>query len=387
MSQGFTKGTPIDTDGALSLNSDIVVPSQAAVVTYVASQIGTNDLAVLAVTETAARLDDWAPTGWPGTTSRIKVIQLTANYVDKVQIISGLVNGTAGRIVTLSNVSTDNLIILELNSTSSSAANRFKFLGRGAYFLFPGDDITLLHNGTQWSQLSGSTTNGHMAFDDMLGAVNAPAPTVNFGEAAYGSASGTGAILRNEDQILNGIGTINLTTGTTASGNSTLKAMSRSGFYLTAGIASKYCIVSRFRLNQLPTAAQDFTFAVGISTQSNVGGITVSGSNSWYASFANGFWRNYTSNTANTLISDTTTTLPVTTNAIVLGTYHPNNMGDTVFFYSADGGMTYAVSSRFVRVSNNYGGAPVIGVNKLVGTTSIAATIDYVGISCKGGII
>ena len=39
MSQGFTKGTPIDTDPTLSLNSDIVVPSQAAVVAYVASQV------------------------------------------------------------------------------------------------------------------------------------------------------------------------------------------------------------------------------------------------------------------------------------------------------------------------------------------------------------
>jgi hypothetical protein len=35
MSQGFTKGTPIDTDPTLSLNSDIVVPSQKAVKTYV----------------------------------------------------------------------------------------------------------------------------------------------------------------------------------------------------------------------------------------------------------------------------------------------------------------------------------------------------------------
>ena len=40
MSQGFTKGTPIDTDPTLSLNSDIVVPSQKAVRSYVASQIG-----------------------------------------------------------------------------------------------------------------------------------------------------------------------------------------------------------------------------------------------------------------------------------------------------------------------------------------------------------
>jgi hypothetical protein len=41
MSQGFTKGTPIDTDPTLSLNSDIVVPSQSAVVAYVASQVST----------------------------------------------------------------------------------------------------------------------------------------------------------------------------------------------------------------------------------------------------------------------------------------------------------------------------------------------------------
>jgi hypothetical protein len=51
MSQGFTKGTPIDTDPTLSLNSDIVVPSQSAVVTYVASQISTS--AVGSVTASA----------------------------------------------------------------------------------------------------------------------------------------------------------------------------------------------------------------------------------------------------------------------------------------------------------------------------------------------
>ena len=37
MSQGYTKGTPIDTDVTMSLNSDIVVPSQKAVKTYVST--------------------------------------------------------------------------------------------------------------------------------------------------------------------------------------------------------------------------------------------------------------------------------------------------------------------------------------------------------------
>jgi hypothetical protein len=39
MSQGFTKGVPIDTDVTLSANSNLLVPSQLAVRTYVTNQI------------------------------------------------------------------------------------------------------------------------------------------------------------------------------------------------------------------------------------------------------------------------------------------------------------------------------------------------------------
>jgi len=38
MTQSFTRGVPIDTDGTMSLNSNQVVPSQAAVVTYVGTK-------------------------------------------------------------------------------------------------------------------------------------------------------------------------------------------------------------------------------------------------------------------------------------------------------------------------------------------------------------
>ena len=38
MTHSFTKGVPIDTDGTMSLNSNQVVPSQAAVVTYVTTK-------------------------------------------------------------------------------------------------------------------------------------------------------------------------------------------------------------------------------------------------------------------------------------------------------------------------------------------------------------
>jgi hypothetical protein len=341
------------------------------------------DWSVLSLTETSARYDNYSPAGW----NDEKVIKINANYTDKVQVYSGISGGYAGRMVTIQNSSVDNLMLLEQNSTNSSAANRMRFQGRSAYFLFPSEQITLLHNGTDWGVLSGNSNNGHMTFDDMLGAPNAPAPLAHFGEAAYGSVSGTGAYLRNENLMSGGFGTLSFISGTTASGSGTLKAMPRSGFYFGLGSNSKYCVVARIRLDQLPTAAQDFVFGVGISNLSNATGITTSGSMSWYASSGNAFWRNYSANTANTLITDTTTSIAVSTNPIVLGTYHPNNLGDCVFFYSSDGGMTYAVSSRFVRVSNNYNGAPVIGLNKLVGTTSILATVDYVGITCKGGVI
>jgi len=39
MTQGYTKGVPIDTDPTMTLNSNQVVPSQAAVVTYVGAQV------------------------------------------------------------------------------------------------------------------------------------------------------------------------------------------------------------------------------------------------------------------------------------------------------------------------------------------------------------
>ena len=41
MSQGFTRGVPIDTDPTLSLDSDLVVPSQKAVKTYVDTGLNT----------------------------------------------------------------------------------------------------------------------------------------------------------------------------------------------------------------------------------------------------------------------------------------------------------------------------------------------------------
>jgi hypothetical protein len=51
MSHGFTKAVPIDTDPTMAANTDLLVPSQAAVVAYVANAIPT--AVVTAVTAAA----------------------------------------------------------------------------------------------------------------------------------------------------------------------------------------------------------------------------------------------------------------------------------------------------------------------------------------------
>lgn len=48
MAQGYTKGIPVDTDPNMTANSDLLVPSQAAVVSYVSSYIVSGVTAVTA---------------------------------------------------------------------------------------------------------------------------------------------------------------------------------------------------------------------------------------------------------------------------------------------------------------------------------------------------
>jgi len=89
MTQGTTKGVPIDTDGTMSLNSNQVVPSQAAVVTYVGTQIGTK---VTSVSGTTNRI-----TSTGGATP---VVDISASYVGQSSITTlgtiatGVWNGT-----------------------------------------------------------------------------------------------------------------------------------------------------------------------------------------------------------------------------------------------------------------------------------------------------
>lgn len=88
MAQGTTKGVPIDTDGTMAANSDQIVPSQKAVVTYVAAQVGGGTVTSVGITDPAAGITS---SGGPITTSGSITLAL-ANDLASLEALSGTDN-------------------------------------------------------------------------------------------------------------------------------------------------------------------------------------------------------------------------------------------------------------------------------------------------------
>jgi len=451
MSQGFTKGTPIDTDGTLSLNSDIVVPSQAAVVTYVASQIGTPvsnvtatapltssggttpvistsmatdkligrgtagtgvmeeitlgtgldlaattlnvgniDLAVISVTSTNAREDDWAPTGWPGTTDIVKVIDFTPNNVNNIISLGGLSNPAGGRIVTIVNSSTNNVVIIEHEASTSTATNRFKLAQKSPYFLMPEREITFLYTGTRWSQFNTHPNQGGFDFYDDFENINQAAGT-QATKLFYGiaGAGGSGNGLVSGAETSSEWGVMRLTAGTTATGflyaSVDYRRTGANAIFGVNGLCPQL-YVTKVKIATLPTAAQDWTFDAGLNASSSTVATAGFTGLMWemptYASAGATptFWNVRVTNTTGVLTILTATSAPITAGTyIYLGIFSTSTNGDVIFFYSTDG-ITYTVAYRFTRVSGNYGGLPFYRLAGTVGNlNSRAVLVDWFG--------
>ena len=266
MSQGFTKGTPIDTDPTLSLNSDIVVPSQSAIKTYVdiglASKVPTTrTLTINGVTYDLSADRAWtvaggqAPIQWEdegvalGTSGTVNEVDLVGEMikgtrlVDKVTITapsvgenlvlpsldpanalsakigafspnliswtttgkqnnlsltgwndawnaslgtgkatvidysgtayaicSGVVGGSNGRTMIISN-SSNKLVILESESTDSSVGNRFRTMDGIACFLMPNEAAMFVYYNSRWNMVEKQRWDVFDDFTGWLGAI------------------------------------------------------------------------------------------------------------------------------------------------------------------------------------------------------------------------
>jgi hypothetical protein len=151
MSQGFTKGTPIDTDPTLSLDSDIVVPSQKAIKDYVdtglASKVpSTRNITINGTTQDLSADRTWTVLPTPGNYTATLAADtndlnagitgdgmLTLTPTTNVKL-TGLQGGANGRTITIFNGSSNYFVFLECNTTSSSVGNRL-FNPSGSYII------------------------------------------------------------------------------------------------------------------------------------------------------------------------------------------------------------------------------------------------------------
>lgn len=424
MSQGFTKGTPIDTDPTLSLNSDIVVPSQSAVKTYVDTGLstkvpvsriltingtsydlsadrswtvtaGVGDLPEISVSTANAREDNYAPTGWPGATDIVKVIRINSTNTNYMMSLGGLASPSAGRIVTIyNNSSANNLIIIENLSTSSTAANRFRMTSGLPYFLLPTRSITFIYDGTYWTQLSSAPFGGLDFFEDFLQAPQAGAAnnttitnsTISGADSGIVSRSGVGG---NDDW-----GTSALGTGTTTTGGCGITMnVRRTGGNDTFGANAAtntvpYLTVGKLYLAALATGVQNYNCYFGINGKTSlslVSGATLAATGIgyyWrYAGSASSVWDVVTQTTAGSTVT-TATSISVTTNNIWLGIYKVGgaNVRDAVFFYSTDG-VTYQPAFKYVGTTSTIGGFPAAAISSTAGGTTKELRMDWFGAS------
>jgi hypothetical protein len=370
-------------------------PTDKEVLTYNSSTglwenkpIPTLDLTVLNATTANQRENNWAPSGWPGT-DIVKVIDITVTHVDKVLIISGLSNPSAGRIVTLRNSSVNQLIILEQRGSASTAANRFNFTGNGAYFLLPERSVTLLYDGTYWNQLSSTGIYGGLdSFDDFTNITPNYATTSS--NLYHFLLSGTGSGVRSEG--VSGIyGTIAISTGTTTTGNVRGSVDFRRGAGFLGGTVYRPGVVLNKVLTPvLPAVGNDYYFQCGLNgaTPTATAGTAGFGFNWQVPTIASGVtnWQTVNSNTIGTIVNTTTSGLALTTSAFVwLGIFLTGVHGEAVYFYSTNG-QDYVVDNRFLRTTGNYLGTPYISVVKTTGTTARDVQMDFSGLSFNSSV-
>ena len=201
MTQGYTKGVPVDTDGTLSLNSNALVPSQAAVVTYVGAQIAASS-AVTSVTGTANRI-----TSTGGTTP---VIDIAATYVGQTSlttlgtITTGTWNGTDIAVAdggTGRSSHTEYAVICG-GTTATGAQQSIASVGTATHVLTSNGAGTLptfqaiTGGGLAWTEVTGTTqaaavNNGYICNNAGLVTVTLPG-TAAIGDIVAIGGSGAG---------------------------------------------------------------------------------------------------------------------------------------------------------------------------------------------------
>lgn len=315
----------------------------------------------------AAQQDNYAPTGWSAPAALHRVLYLTPTTSF---ILSGLADGFAGATVDLVNGSSDFLVLIEDDSTDSTAANRIVL--RNPVFLMPGAMLSLWYDATssRWRARSASSGIGFGAFfdafEDFVG-----------GTGAYGSAvAGTGASVQQSSYLLNTTerphGSWQADTGTTATGRAHIGASQNNVVYPTSGQAIS---LTRLAVQALSNATDRFQVFCGFHDA--VGGVNVTDGAYWcYRDDVSAAWQAGVAS-GGTRVENFAAGPTVDLNYIWLGVFVNAAWTNATFFYSIDSQAWVIAGMRNTGLPTS---AQVTGmgatINKTVGTAQRNLSID-----------
>lgn len=308
----------------------------------------------------ASNQNDYSPTGWTTNDTLHRVLDLTPTAS---VIITGLADGADGDLVTIRNSSTNRLVILPDQSTSSSAANRFDF--RNPVFLVPGASVGLIYDGTsaRWEAINSSGGIGFGAFfdffEDFTGSLGACGTAVS----GTGASAQIGTYLQNSTERPIGIWQID--TGTTATGKAQIGAAQASAIGAGYGAA---IYLTRIAVEALSSGTERFQIFAGFHDAQ--AGTNVTDGVYWvYRDDVSGAWQGATAAAASR--TETGAAGPtVGTNYIWLGIYVDPTWARATFFYSEDS-VNWTIAGELTATMPS--GTQYMGIgntiNKTVGTT------------------
>jgi hypothetical protein len=352
----------------------------------VVANIQTNQLIYGVITASVATdQNDFSPTGWNNADpNKATTLDITGSRSVK---ITGLAGGVNGRVVILRNASPNRLILLEDQSASSTAINRFDL--KFSAFLLPNSIIQLMYDGisSRWEPLGSSDGISFSGFfdqhDDFIG--GSPNTTSGIQAGVWTSTfSGTNAAPSSSTYLVNTterpLGVIQMSTGTTSTGRGNIGAADAS---IIPQQGQAICLSRVAPQTNLSTTTEAYHIYSGWHDSTSAP--SASNAIAWQyhtgsAAGTRGFsGPNWTAVAISSSTYTSSSTGPVVdTNYIWLGTYVSPLWDVATYFFSTnsvDWTIATEISGTLPRSGSNLGFGVHIG--KMVGTTARLNSVDF----------